>query len=204
MSIIHVRQIEKFLSAEFFEKIDMSDIQSHSDNHLHILINRALSAFSIHLLTHVTIDDALSCLVDGADYNGINAIHLDKSKNRLYVVHSKWIASGKGEPDLGSVQNFANGITDLVNFKFDRFSDKINKQKQNIINALEDPSFRMSVVLVHTGVGGPAQHAMRDLDDLIESLNDANEIVELEVLTQTHLHRGLTARIQGDPQYSWS
>ncbi len=199
MSIIHVRQIEKFLLKEFAEKIDMSDADGYQNKHSHLFLSRALGAYAVHLLAHVAIDDAASCVVDGSNDNGIDAIHIDESNNRLYVVQAKWIASGKGEPDLGSIKKFTDGIVDLINLKFDRFNEKIAQQQSKVMRALEDPSFRMSVVLVHTGVDGPAPHAMRDLNDLIESLNDANEVVELDVIKQTHLHRGLMANVHGEP-----
>jgi hypothetical protein len=196
LSIINVRQIRNFLQTDFLPEIDVSDIPSSDEVNP---LSRALAAYSINLLSHATNKEAALSVVDGANDNGIDAVYVDETTNRLYVVQSKWIDSGTGEPDSGSIEKFTSGVVDLINLKFDRFNQKVRSLEPAILQALTNPSFRMSVVLTYTSMKELSEHSSRKLKDLIEMLNDASEMVELVVLLQSHLYRGLTAGLKGDP-----
>lgn len=199
MSIIHIRHIEKFLENTFSPHIDLSDVGGHSRKNTHLLLSRCLVAYSIQLLSHISIEEACSSVTDGTNDNGIDAVFIDESCSRLYVAQSKWITKGVGEPDLGAVKKFTDGIIDLINLRFDRFNNKVRKNEAIIQRALEDPAFKLSVILSHTGMEGPAQPILNELEDLISSLNDANEVVELHILKQPELHRGLKIHVHGEP-----
>lgn len=197
MSIIHVRQIKRYLEKEFIPLIDMSDMGGNKNENM--LLSRSTAAYALTLLSHISNEEAVLSITDGSKDNGIDAIYVDVNNARLYVVQSKWIESGKSEPDRASIKKFCGGVVDLINLKFDRFNEKIKSRQQIITNALEDPSFKMSIVLTYTSVDGPDNDNLNDLEDLISSLNDANEVVELNILKQSQLHRGLTINVYGEP-----
>ena len=70
--------------------------------------------------------------------NGIDLIHYDVGQERLYLVQSKWNASGNGSPAVGDVQKFIQGIKDLVNLRFDRFNGKVQRLERQITAALDN------------------------------------------------------------------
>ena len=199
MSILHVRHIKGHLENNFVPLLDLEDLGGLDRAQQHTVRSRALAAYAVQMLSQADVADACASVTDGTQDNGIDAVYVDPNGMRIYVVQTKWIESGSGEPDLGAVKKFKDGITDLINLRFDKFNDKIRRLEEPITDALGNPSFRLSVVIAYTSNDGLAEPAMTDMNELIEGLNDANELVELHVLKQPQLHRGLMISVQGEP-----
>jgi len=89
--------------------------------------------------------------VDGYDDNGIDAILFEKNQNILWLVQSKWIEKGNGEPETGDTAKFTNGIRDLVNNELDRFNSKVNAKETDIAEALDNAAVRIGIVIAYTG-----------------------------------------------------
>jgi hypothetical protein len=107
MSIIHVNQIKTRVHELFDDKIDLSDVDTGNLSpkaRESFFLSRALAAYAIHIVGHVDVDAAAAAVTDGGNDNGIDAIHYDERDKRLYVVQSKWIHDGKGEPENGDVK----------------------------------------------------------------------------------------------------
>ena len=83
------------------------------------------------------------------------------------LVQSKWIHNGKGEPENGEVKKFISGIKDLLNFKFDRFNDKVKNKEVIIKNAICDPKTKYQIILTYTGINDLAEPSRRDFADLL-------------------------------------
>jgi len=173
MSIIHVNQIKSQVLKLFTDLIDLSDLKNHTpemrDN---FLLTRALGAYAIHYLAGATPEDAANSITDAGDDNGIDAIFFDEPNKRLYLVQSKWIKDGVGEPENGDIKKFVAGVRDLFNLRLDRFNDKVRRKQSIVTAALNDPLTRYEVVLAHTGASKLAQHSTRDFDDLADEFND--------------------------------
>ena len=138
-------------------------------------------------------------MVDGSDDNGIDAIYYDAIEKHLYVVQAKWIHNGVGEPELGDVRGRPGGIRDLLNNAYDRFNPKPAAKAETITDALTDPNTKYDIVLVYTGINLLSEHSRRDLDDLAAEMNDASELLDVDVLSQSDLYTSLTAGISGEP-----
>lgn len=200
MSIIHINQIRSQVLKLFTDRIDLSDIGNPPpEMKENFLITRGIAAYAIHYLAGATPQDAADAVTDAGNDNGIDALFFDEPNKRLYLVQSKWIKDGIGEPDNGGVKKFVAGVRDLFNLRFDRFNDKVKKKQSMVTAALNDPSTRYEVVLVHTGSSKLAQPSFRDLDDLAEEFNDVSEVLYINVLNQGALHKSLTAGIAGEP-----
>jgi len=52
---------------------------------------------------------AARAVTDGAGDNGIDAIYFDESNRRLYLVQSKWMKNGVGEPDMARSKTLWEG-----------------------------------------------------------------------------------------------
>ena len=192
MSIIHLNQIKKRIETDIAPHIDMSDQKHGSQTFQDILLSRGLAAYSVYHLAGCEPKEAATSIVDGGDDNGIDAIYLDESESKLYLVQSKWIHDGRGEPDNASVKKFISGIHDLLSLNFDRFNQKIIARQDEISNALSNAGLQILAILVHTGNAELSKHSDRDFKDLLSEVNDASEILSWMPLNQGLLHKSLT------------
>lgn len=199
MSIIQVNQIRVHITKLFDGKIDMTDIKCSGEEYNNFFLSRALAAYTIFYLANTSSDLAGASVTDGGDDNGIDAIYYDEREKRLYLVQSKWIHNGKGEPENGEVKKFISGVKDLFNLRFDRFNQKVNQKKETIVNALNDPDTKYTIVLAYTGINNLAIPSKRDLEDLEIEMNDASEVLSIQILNQVPLHKSLTRGLSGQP-----
>lgn len=197
MSIIHLNQIKNHISRLFLNKIDMSDTGGKNEEDQ--FLTRALAAYAVHFISQTDPNLAGAAVTDGGNDNGLDAVYYDERERRLYLVQSKWIKKGRGEPDYGAIKKFIGGVTDLFNLRFDKFNSKIRSKRDDVLKALNDPYSRYSLVVVYTSVSGLADPAHGDLQSLVEDLNDASEVVEFRILKQQDLHKSLTVSVAGDP-----
>ena len=189
MSKLHVRHIEQALESEFSDTIVMADYDDHDDStRRSAFLSRALAAFPIAAFTDSPAREIALGITDGFFDNGIDLIHYDLSQERLYLVQSKWRADGNASPSVADVQKFLQGIRDLLNLNFDRFNDKVNAQKQQIVAALDNPRATIEAVFVHTGVHELSSEAQNLFSDLEDQINDAGEILSLRTMKQSDVH----------------
>lgn len=199
MSVIHVNQIKNRLKQLFEEKIDLTDQKNKTQEDLEALfLTRSLAAYVIHHLTSLDVEDAASAITDGYDDNGIDAIAYDKQSSCLYLIQTKWIKDGNGEPDNGSVKKFVSGIHDLLSQKIERFNEKVKDRADELEDALNTPSTKIIAILAHTGTSILSRHSERDFEDLKKEVNDAGDILEIRTLNQALLHKSLSEKLN-DP-----
>ena len=199
MSIIHVNSIKSHITRLFEGKIDLKGVSPSGPDRENHFLTRALAAYSIHFLSGCEPDSAAQAITDGGNDNGIDAIYYHEPERRLYLVQSKWIHDGSGEPQNGDIKKFIAGIKDLVNHRFERFNGKIKALQSLLTQVLNTPQSTYAIVVVYTGINTLATPSSRDLEDLKDEMNDASEILKISVLNQTSLHASLTARLAGDP-----
>lgn len=192
MSALHLRQIETKLQTLLYPLIDMSDQKMGSETFEDVQRSRALAGYIVHHLTACPEIEAADSIVDGGDDNGLDAIYFHEPEETLYIVQSKWIKDGKGEPDNGAVKKFCSGVNDLLSQSYERFNKKVQLKSADINEALGIPSLKISVVLVHTGASEISQISTRDFNDLDEETNDASEVLSWTVINQKQLHLSLT------------
>jgi hypothetical protein len=200
MSFLHVNQIKKHLEQEFTDKIDLSDIRNADDEQkTNFFLTRALAAYSVKHHAEVSSVVASYSITDGGDDNGIDAIYYCRTEKTLYIVQSKWIHDGKGEPDNGEVKKFLGGIKDLFNLNFERFNKKINTKRDLFKLAISDSQTKYQIILVYTGINDLAIHSRRDIDDFLLEINDASETVYFSQFNQKPLHESLIKDTIGAP-----
>lgn len=193
MSIIHVNQLKARIESLFKDHVDTSDCKYDDlEDRTALFLTRGLAAYIINHLTELEPAISATAIVDGYDDNGIDAIVFDEAQSKLILVQTKWIKNGNGEPDNGSVKKFISGIRDLLSMNFDRFNSKVKNRVPEIVNALSSPSTKIIAILAHTGNSKLSSHSQRDLDDLLTEMNDAGDILEIEVFDQAKLHKSLT------------
>jgi hypothetical protein len=202
MSIIHLNQIRNQVHKLFDGKINLTDVVSATTNAEqaeNFFLSRGLAAYALHYLAGVDPSVAAGAVTDGGDDNGIDAILNVDADRRLYIVQSKWIHSGVGEPENGDIKKFVAGVRDLFNLQWDRFNSKIKAKERIVRTALSDPNTRYEIVVVYTGINRLAEPSTRDLNDLALEMNDASELLSVSPLNQTDLYGSLAAGISGEP-----
>jgi hypothetical protein len=158
------------------------------------LLTRALAMFA--LTTSTTRQVSPLCVTDGFDDNGLDAIFCEMANSQLWIVQSKWIKIGRGEPGTGDIHKFIQGIKDLVELRFSRFSLKIDRWKRSIRELLANPELKIHIVLAYTG-DSFAIHSQRLIDDLLEEYNRLNPMMVFHRLDLPELHRRLVAEVRG-------
>jgi hypothetical protein len=199
MSVVHIRHIKRSLEMEFRSLVDMTDYAGKPKNQEEdAFLTRAQAAFSLVITAKVTPAVAASSIVDSFNDNGIDVIYFDPDEKLLFLVQSKWHKNGKGSIDSAEVLKFVQGVRDLLEAKFGEFNQKVQKQQAIILAALDDPSVRFRLVLVHTGIQALSTHAQRPLNNLMAEVNDASNMLTTIRLTQTDLHKAVVAEAEGD------
>ncbi|MHA8111594.1 AIPR family protein [Kosakonia cowanii] len=204
MSIIHVNQIGSKINALFANKIDSSDLNIQ-DKEIQIkVLTRCLSAYAVYCVGDTSIEEAASAVVDGANDNGIDAIHYSPSSKRMIIVQSKWKKDGTGEPDNGDLRKFKDGVLDLINLDLDKFNNKVNLKRQMIETALGEFDTKFDLVLIHTGLNTLSKHNQQVMDSILNELNDAGDgtsedVVSFHHLNQAIIHSGLASGMDGEP-----
>ncbi len=199
MSTLHVNHIKTMIEQKFKDKIDVTDLAGKPREEIDkATLTRGLAAYSLYVLASVDVQTAVSAVVDGFDDNGIDAILFEKNQNILWIVQSKWIEKGVGEPETGETAKFTRGIHDLVNNELDRFNSKVRAKENDIAEALDNAAVRIGIILAYTGQN-LSVHNSRILDDLLAELNDPSELVTVNVFSLREAHSALTGSIAGNP-----
>jgi AIPR protein len=200
MSIIHVNQIKTQVTRQLSAHLDLSDAtRAPADMQEALMLSRGLAAYALMIRAAAPPETAAAAVTDGGQDNGLDAIYFDESNKRLYLVQSKWIRDGSGEPENGDIKKFVAGVRDLFNGRMDRFNDRVRAKEPLITAALQDPASRYEVIVAYTGSNRLSEPSARDLADLAEEFNDISEVLFTTVLDQTELHRSLTAAVAGEP-----
>ena len=135
-------------------------------------ISKAIAAFVLHEETTASLDDAVSASVDGGLDHGIDAILID-SNHVIWLVQSKYIDTGAGEPELGDVSKFRDGIIDLLEGRFDRFNDAIKSKKTDIENVMNSGICKVKAILAYSGTA--ISDNKRDIfSDIERTFNDSS------------------------------
>jgi len=198
MSVLHVNHIKAKLAEIYKDKIDITDAKSDQDKE-NFFLTRSYAAYTLQVLANIEPDIAANSMTDSYDDNGIDAIYYDRKNKFLWLVQSKWIKSGNGEPESGEVSKFSNGIIDLIELQLDRFNSKIQTKEPEILEALEDPLVKLKIILTFTGKDGLSDHNQRIIDDLLKELNDPTELATFHRFSLKQSHKSLVGIMEGQP-----
>ena len=155
-------------------------------------LTKALAAHFLIAEAGATLPEAVAASIDGGGDHGIDAVHVGAT-GVLWLVQSKFIHAGNGEPPLGEVSKFRDGVVDLVAGRFGRFNAAL-QAKQPAIEALMRGDYTVRFALVYTGTS-----LDDDRIDLLRSAEDAVNSIQPERASFVryglyHLHDSLTAR----------
>jgi hypothetical protein len=204
VSIVHVKQIAKKIKTLFEGKIDLSD--KSLDKEITFL-TRGLAAYAVQISAQTSEIESAKAVVDGFDDNGIDAIYYSTNNKTLYLVQSKWIQDGNGEPSTGDVSKFITGIKDLINGDYDKFNQKV-QEKQNVVqSALTNFGTKIECIIIYTGKENLGRHNKRIIETLENELNDIGEnndddlvkIAQFKQINQSEIYSTIAQGVEGEP-----
>lgn len=150
---LEVHQLRQRLHADFAKHLPPGRSGSPEERERNFL-SRALAAFTIQNLAGCSAKEASSGVVDGGGDGGIDAVYYAAAAEILWVVQSKFMASGRGEPDLGSVAKFRAGVEHLLDQEFDAFAENaaLAARLPELQSIFRGDTLQVRAVLVYSGV----------------------------------------------------
>lgn len=166
-----VKQLQGEIKDLFAGLIDLSDLDGTRINQDLAFLSRGFAAYAIYSLAGTSPDEAAESVVDGSGDNGIDAIFWNKNDNILWLIQSKWIQKGSGQPEYGSITTFTAGVRNLIEDNLDRPNHKLRDRMEVVERALATVGIKVNLVIAHTGTTGISSASRKCLDDLVKDLN---------------------------------
>jgi len=135
-------------------------------------LSKAVAAFVLHEAAGASIADAVDASIDGGADHGIDSVFISPD-DTIWLVQSKYIDSGRGEPVLGDVSKFRDGVVDLLHGKMERFNNALQSRQTVLARALDNEHCKIEVVLAHTG-GAINDDRRHIFDDIERAFNGTN------------------------------
>lgn len=135
-------------------------------------LSKAIAAFVLTRQAGASTQQAVEASIDGGGDHGIDSVFVGADAT-LWLIQSKYVAAGVGEPDLGDVSKFRDGIVDLLASKYPRFNNALNAKIRAIERALAQAPRQVRVVLAYTGTA--ISENRRDIFSDLEHAYNATE-----------------------------
>lgn len=175
MAVVQVRPLEldllcQKLDADYATRI--TGTGNNPDAQRSNFLSKAIAAFVLHEAAGAALDDAVAATIDGGQDHGIDSVFV-ASDQIIWLVQSKYKDSGSGEPELGDVSKFRDGVIDLIRGRWERFNNALQTRSAAITDALNSGICKVKVVLAYSGTA--VSDDRRDIfSDLERAFNGTN------------------------------
>lgn len=188
-----IDHLPNVLKAAFSTRITSNSYGSAEERERNFL-TRALACYAILKLTGCTVDDAADSLVDGGGDGGIDAIYYSPTAHQLFIVQSKFIANGRGEPSLGDVLKFKMGVENLMSANWDAFNDNSNWQRRlpAIRQQFSDSALQIRAILVYSGVSLISDDRLQLFEDIKRRFSSEDDYFTFTHYNLTSVHDWIT------------
>jgi hypothetical protein len=188
-----IDHVPKTLHDAFDGKVppgERGDARERENNFL----SRALAAYAVFKLSGCTLDEAAVSLVDGGGDGGIDAAHHSPTSNTLWLVQSKFIENGRGEPELGDVSKFRDGVDNLLRGNWTAFETNAAwvKRLPKIKKLFEDPTLRVRAVLVYSGINSVSEGRLQLFETLESQVNHGEDYFRFATYGLVSVHGWIT------------
>ncbi|MEL6493272.1 MAG: AIPR family protein, partial [Cyanobacteria bacterium J06621_3] len=165
-----VKQLQGEVKRLFEDLIDLSDLEGTRINKDLAFLSRGFAAYTVYSLAGTSPSEAAESVVDGSGDNGIDAIFWHKGDNILWIIQTKWIQKGTGQPEYSGINTFSTGVKNLIEDNLDRPNYRLHQKKEEVENALATVGVKVNLVISHTGLG-ISKVSRKCLEDLAKDLN---------------------------------
>lgn len=166
---INMRRVQVRIQEMFQDKIDMTDFPNDTNKHFE---TRALAALALIMTSGLEASQASAHITDGYRDMGIDAIYLDESQKKLFVVQSKWRAEGSGSITQEEMLNFVQGVQRILEEDLAGTNAKIRAKSIDIDTALTQMGYQIHAIFIHTGNQKANDYVLRPLLQLMGKTND--------------------------------
>ncbi len=144
---LEIQQIQAFLKTQFNGAIvgvgkTPTDIERN-------FLSKALAAYFLMIRAGASKADAVAASIDGGNDHGVDSVYISPT-GVFWLVQSKYIHEGKGEPALGEASKFKDGVQDFAAGKFGRFNAALQAKLPAIQTAMAN-AYSVQFALVYTG-----------------------------------------------------
>ena len=179
---LKVTRVSNRINEIYKDLIDVSDCERECRESS--FYSRAIAAMALEILCGISADVACRHITDGFGDLGIDAIYVDDSQQKIFMVQSKWKYKGVGGINNKEMLSFVEATKRLLESDFDGANDKLQRELNEINSALFNSNYLIQVVFAHTGNELVDNYCRRPLDTLINNVNDSdNTLVEFTELT---------------------
>jgi len=135
-------------------------------------LSKAIAAFVLHEAAGANLEESVAASIDGGLDHGIDSVFVANDQT-IWLVQSKYKESGSGEPELGDVSKFRDGVIDLIRGHWERFNNALQIRRPAITDALNTGICKVKVVLAYSGTA--VSDDRRDIfSDLERAFNGTN------------------------------
>lgn len=185
-------QVPKKLRELFTGKLEESQSNNTAQQRESNFQSRALAAYAVHKLSGCSLQDAAESVVDAGGDGGIDAFYFSTTSQTAWVVQSKYIESGRGEPDLKDVNSFVQGLIFLLEGKFQAFSQNKAKAWERLAPQLEGIFKRVvqvQPVLVYSGLNVVSEDRRFLFEDIKDKFDADDEgYIDFQLCNLTTVH----------------
>lgn len=165
-------------------------------------LSKAIAAFILHEDAAASIDEAIDASIDGGLDHGIDSVFVDNN-HIIWLIQSKYIDTGFGEPELGDVSKFRDGVIDLLEGRLERFNECLKEKTSQIKDALNSGICKVKVILAYSGtaISDDRRNIFMDIE---RAFNDSSpdfircHAYGLNTLHEIHLNSSTTSLIDED------
>lgn len=166
---INIRRVKANLKELFEDKIDMRDFPENQSKHFE---TRTLAAVALMMMAGIDVLQASIHITDGYHDMGIDAIYLDESQKKLFVIQSKWREKGTGGISQEEISTFAQGIERILAEDLEGANAKIMAKQTDVDKVLTKMDYQIHAIFIHTGDQKISPYAERPISDLLKRTND--------------------------------
>ena len=164
-----MRRVQVRIQEMFQGKIDMADIPNDTNGHFE---TRALAAFALIMTSGLEVSQASVHVTDGYHDMGIDAIYLDETQKKLFIIQSKWRSDGGGSITQDEMSNFVQGIQRVLEEDLAGSNAKIMAKSIDIDVALTQMGYQIHAIFIHTGNQNANDYILRPISQLMGKTND--------------------------------
>lgn len=166
---INIRRVKANLKELFEDKIDMRDFPENQSKHFE---TRTLAAVALMMMAGIDVPQASIHITDDYHDMGIDAIYLDESQKKLFVIQSKWREKGTGGISQEEISTFAQGIERILAEDLEGANAKIMAKQTDVDKVLTKMDYQIHAIFIHTGDQKISPYAERPISDLLKRTND--------------------------------
>lgn len=153
--------------------------------------SKALAAFAIQKHTGCSKEAAVRAIVDGGGDGGIDAIYFEERTKLLWVVQSKFMNDGHGEPSLGDIGKYKEGLENLLSQTYSAFANNptFAARIPELQNVFLTGGIKVRSAIVYSGVEeNSIEERTRMLEKVRQRFSDGTDYFESFMFNLVAIH----------------